>query len=502
MRKFHSLLLTTASWMHTTPRGVLLRAPSGGGGLTGYGNAYGQSYGSDGSPAPDPTVYVFALLGQSNMVGRDGPIDSAGLDATDANILSMNFTSGLLETATDPLDHFDEQAGHIGPGLSFAKAFLTANPGKKVVLIPAALGGSGFLRGDWNRKDAQYQAALARLESGWVQALTEDANAAFGGFLWAQGEDEVQDYSLPKLEYEAIVRQFIYYLRADFSAAGATTPFLMGGMPPSWVSTQGAIGTGVQEAIAETAAIVPNVAYADPVGLSSKSGEIIHFSAAAYRTMGSRYHTALSSAQSSVVAAPTLPARPAGNLAFHFDHTGVPDGNPIFENSGNDLPFRNRGVYLSGGKMVFSGKELRIEPADFAGLGSADFRLEVTFQTTSTAKQGIVSQWTQTGNQRSWMLRLGTGGILEFVYSLDGSGGTSALSPGAISTNTEYTVVVERIGGNMEMFLDGVSVSTHTLPAPSTTFFSSSGTTEIGDQNAANPFIGTMSVVSLDLPQP
>jgi Carbohydrate esterase, sialic acid-specific acetylesterase len=447
-------------------------------------------------PAADtlPDTLVFALTGQSNMVGRHGPIDSGGEDATDANILAVNFTSGMLETAADPLDHFDETADTVGPGLSFAKAVLAAHPGKTIVLIPAADGGTGFFTQDWNRGDTLYESAVARIAAGMTLAQALDAGARLVGIIRIQGEKELDGTQGAEVfgdEFEAMNNGHIRDFRADLAAADQDTPFVYGGLPPDFLATT-VNGAGVQAAIAKIVNLIGYTGYADPdtpSTLVSQVGDEIHYTAASCRTMGQRLAAAWQAARSNPVTPPTLPTPPAGTLGFHFEVTGIPDGHAIYEVSGNDLVFLNRRVYIDSGQMAFRkhslNSRIQILDAEHPVLGSSDISVRASFTPgrvtgTSTAFQGVYGRWITTGNKRSFLIRL-NGDDIEVFGSSNGTATSFTLTAtNAVSVGTPVEVEFRRVGTAITLKVNGSTIDTDTV-AGGFTFFDSASAWTIGD---------------------
>lgn len=459
---------------------------------------------------------IFALMGQSNMVGRDGPIDPV-LDATNANVLMWDASGGSWVTAADPLDHIDEVAGDIGPGLTFGKDFLSGESATRVLLVGMAEGGTGFIVGDWtpNRPSSTYENVRDRWEAAYAQAITDygAGNVVVGGALWIQGEDEIQDY--PTLFNTASESRFEWLTmpttmfeaarRGDFSGWDTNTPVVFGQVPPGSGLTGSTAYTEIQAAIADVGNRMEKAAYA--VGTDLTTSDTVHYDAPAYRTMGSRLYTAhiaARTATASIVTAPPAFTQDASNVstAFAFDVSTAGDGAPLIMQEGDFPAFENKRVWVSSGAMIFdSDAELRwsknASRQDRPDLDGRDFLFKCTFTTNQSVEQGIWSCYDTVGNQRSYVLRVNTGPVLQFYGSSDGSSVTLMLSY-SISTATEYDVEIRRVGTALTLHVDGILRDSYTLPGGYTFFDPTSLRMHIGDHINGRELNGNIVRCSLE----
>ncbi len=101
-----------------------------------------------------PVAHVILLLGQSNMSGRARDFTPT-IDHGDPRILQYSY-DGVLKPAIDPLGHPDKaQLG--GPGMAFAREYLTMLPATdEILLIPAAFGGTSFSTPDSNKNNLSW----------------------------------------------------------------------------------------------------------------------------------------------------------------------------------------------------------------------------------------------------------------------------------------------------------------------------------------------------------
>ncbi|MCA9326834.1 hypothetical protein KC976_04525, partial [Candidatus Saccharibacteria bacterium] len=104
---------------------------------------------------------IVLLIGQSNMGGR-ADYDDNGVHA--ANTMQWN-QSGELVAASVPLDHPSQPAGSMGLDISFSTEYASNISGTELVFVPCAEGSTGFSDNNWNSGDAQYEAAVSRVNA-------------------------------------------------------------------------------------------------------------------------------------------------------------------------------------------------------------------------------------------------------------------------------------------------------------------------------------------------
>ena len=226
---------------------------------------------------------VWALIGQSNMVGR-AVYDGAGEHP--AGTLQWGRVApndGVPIPASRPLQHWDPSGTNMGPEIGFSTAWAAAHPGDTLVLMPGADGGTGFSDLRWRVGDDHYLDAVARLNA----LFAANPDFVFGGFLWHQGE---KDVGLTASFYQTHLDAMIAGMRNDVTVAGPTTPFVLGQMVQSFY-----VGVAGREAIQAVTDDTPNriahTAVASSAGLADK-GDGLHFDGPSQRILGARYHAA------------------------------------------------------------------------------------------------------------------------------------------------------------------------------------------------------------------
>lgn len=230
-------------------------------------------------PPEDVGYDVILLVGQSNMVGRYGSIDPV-LDATDSRVMQYGTTRQTLELAENPLDHRDEGADTVGLGLSLGKAYADnyLEAGRKVLLVPAAKGGTGFSDGYWVQGGQGYNNAIGRAN----EAIALGENSRIVLIAWHQGE---KDNALTESEYANFLDTLISEFRGGITGA-SDVPFIVGEIP----TASNSYGAGVDAALNNTTQRVSNTGFVTTEDLSL-GNDSLHFTAESCRTMGSRYAT-------------------------------------------------------------------------------------------------------------------------------------------------------------------------------------------------------------------
>ncbi|MFG5409597.1 sialate O-acetylesterase [Piscinibacter sakaiensis] len=274
--------------------GAVLLAAGGGGGST--------------PPATGPTISaactdkrgvagydVVLLIGQSNMSGY-GAYIVPGFDTTDPRIQQWTMAGGMA-LASDPLQHPDApfNVGRIGPGMSFARAYLAALPtARKVLLVPAAYNGTAFSNRRWNPGDDLFEAAVTRLNA----ALASDGGNCLAAILWSQGESDVD--TMTGAQYQAALDTMIGTLRTRIAAGqgGATVPFLLGQFSPDWIAPAPTPGQqAILDVINGTPGRLRYTAVVSTAGLTSNLTQglngAVHLDASSHRIYGRRFYEAL-----------------------------------------------------------------------------------------------------------------------------------------------------------------------------------------------------------------
>jgi hypothetical protein len=267
---------------------------------------------ANGGAAPTALAIV-PLGGQSNESGR-GIVDAV-LDAPTANTFEYGGYSAdgakyqLITQAADPLDHPDQGAGlgqALGPGTAMARQ-LFANTGFRVLLVPAAFGGTGLVPGA-NATWSPYGSSNAQLLFfiSQVNAAIAAAQAQFpGSFLevidWAQGEADAAAAIAGPLFQQSLYDMFLF-MRASITGA-AHVPIVIHQMLPEAIalnSGPSGAGTGTYAAIdAAHTAVAAGMPFVTKIAIGSgynTSGDNLHYGAVGCRLMGATAANAIPTA--------------------------------------------------------------------------------------------------------------------------------------------------------------------------------------------------------------
>lgn len=213
----------------------------------------------DPAPRPDPpaepTANDVALTegfdiiigaGQSNMSGRGSPVTD-DLHPPHPRVFEYGAPTveggGEIRPAGHTLRFPDRDANADVAGLSplrvIGDRYADANPGRRVLLVPTAAGGSGLVTdrpsGHWRpggsgRGGNRYDAMLTH---------TREALAAAGpgsrivALAWQQGESDAKA-GVPEAEYAALLDELITTARDDLGVPDL--PVVVGQMAPDWIA--------------------------------------------------------------------------------------------------------------------------------------------------------------------------------------------------------------------------------------------------------------------------
>ncbi|MGA0134488.1 MAG: sialate O-acetylesterase [Opitutales bacterium] len=237
------------------------------------------------TPAPTKDNFrIYLLMGQSNMAGR-GSI--AGSQATNPRLLMLD-PEGRWVLAKDPLH---QQVGRIkpgvGPGLSFAREMLKADPKVTIGLVPCAVGGTPMQRWEKSKRGDLYKRAVER-------AQLAAQVGVISGVLWHQGESDTGKMGDAE-SYQARLSRMIKNLREDLGRP--ELPVVVGQLGEFLSVDEKHPGLeAVRAAIRKIPDVVPHNGYADSAGLKDK-GDKLHFDADGANKLGVRYANAMQQLQ-------------------------------------------------------------------------------------------------------------------------------------------------------------------------------------------------------------
>lgn len=259
----------------------------------------------------DPAVGydIILLIGQSNMVGRGLGIDTVNYDHVDDRVYAFGASGPLankIVLATDPIAHWDPN-GSVGPGLSIGKEYALTRPaGRKVLLVPAAQGGTAFTAGSkrWRVSHTPAHENLYELaiRQGLAALKAAGSNSRIVGFCWHQGEGG------DPVTYAADFDAMLDGLRSRLSA------------PNAWcvLGEMNRAGNAISETKQQTTLVhidtprrktLTAFAYAGNDG-GHNPGDTTHFDAPGARALGRSFGQAIRLAKANVLGvAPSAPTR-------------------------------------------------------------------------------------------------------------------------------------------------------------------------------------------------
>tara|TARA_R110002049_G_scaffold285698_4_gene466920 strand:+ start:24086 stop:26449 length:2364 start_codon:yes stop_codon:yes gene_type:complete len=241
---------------------------------------------ADLSAFPDGTqrLDIYLLMGQSNMKGR-GVMPSEPL--RDRRIVMMHLgTDGYylarhpLHLTGDPADFSGADNAGVGPGLDFAQSMVDANPNRRILLVPCAVGGTQIA--SWQKGAKLYERAVRRAKLAVQQA--PQGKSRIAGALWLQGE---ADSNAPeRIEvYAERLDQMIDDLRADLDLP--ELPFVactIGELRPDSESR-----VKINEILLDLPNRKPHTACVDSRAYAVSIGDNVHFDTPTQQRHGRQY---------------------------------------------------------------------------------------------------------------------------------------------------------------------------------------------------------------------
>ncbi len=233
---------------------------------------------------------IFLIAGQSNAF--NGRYLDLSLDKHDLRILQLGRAGTAdyrLLLAIEPLQHHSVTDSAIGFALPFAKLYADTylEKGRKVLLIPCAENGSGFINGRWNRGNPLYEDAVDRVN----YCLRTFPGSNIKGILWHQGEADVSFGPA----YHRALDGMIQSMRNEISIPSGrdSIPFITGGLVPYWVENYPRFAI-IDSVLRDLPNRITQTGYASPyipfiIKKANDLADPIHFDAKGQRELGIRY---------------------------------------------------------------------------------------------------------------------------------------------------------------------------------------------------------------------
>jgi hypothetical protein len=257
---------------------------------------------------PDDVGYDIVLcIGQSNMVGR-GTIDTL-MDAVDSRVMQFGGASAqgryrTIFSGASPTHNAETLQNTLSPQTHFGKAYAASIPANRsVLLVPCAYGGTtlvtpnfnGFTTAPWSVGSpggSLYENAIAQANLALTEAQKTYPNSRIVGMIWHQGESD-GDNNVSQSAYATALVAMIAGLRARITGA-ANAWFIIGGLMPEAIASNGAKYTAIRDAHIQVAAATSKCVYV--AGPSGYQADTWHYTAGGSRILGARMALAVRSA--------------------------------------------------------------------------------------------------------------------------------------------------------------------------------------------------------------
>ena len=249
---------------------------------------------------PDENFYVYLCFGQSNMEGNAAPeaVDKEYVDPRFQMLACVNFydparTMGHWYTAYPPLVR---QWTGLGVADYFGRTMVACLPENvRVGVVDVAIGGTK-IEGFMSEKVAEYIAPEAQWLKDYFAAYDNDPykrlvdmariaqqSGVIKGILLHQGESNNGQSDWPQK-----VKTVYERLLADLNLKAEDVPLFVG---ETVRSAEGGYCGWHNTVVAKVPDVIPTAHVISSEGCAQK-GDGLHFTAAAYRTMGRRYAAA------------------------------------------------------------------------------------------------------------------------------------------------------------------------------------------------------------------
>lgn len=259
--------------------------------LAGQSNAEGWGLG-DCNPVYEPDERILALEDEHFVKYRQDGEGKTYLDVKEP-------TAFKISVAKEDLNDAGATRGCFA--LSFAKKYLQNDlaDGRKILILKAAVGGTGFCKNEWRVGDPLHR----RLKNMLQSALAMNPENRLVAFLWHQGESEAFQAQPVEKACSVLHNDLTAFLRDMRSIGGANNvPFICGGFVNDWASKNPAQIFPVMDCIKAFAEGCGKGIYVETADLPSNNQtihneDVIHFSRQSLHHLGERYYAAFKKIQ-------------------------------------------------------------------------------------------------------------------------------------------------------------------------------------------------------------
>ena len=253
--------------------------------LIGQSNAEGFGLGEVAAPY-EPTEKIMQLVNTAPVY----------LEVTDKDEKILHIEAPSSYKTETAFETVHKERGILGClALPFAKKYLdkyVSDPERRVLVVKAAVGSSGFLRENWCIGEPLYKRAVEMTDL----ALSLNPENRLVAVLWHEGESDAIEgrrrggYDFLYPYYRKQLSALISDLRNRYGEA----PFIAGGLCPEWTPGIRETSDAVENATRDVLAEFPLTAVADSEGLISNNsavhnGDSIHFARASLYELANRY---------------------------------------------------------------------------------------------------------------------------------------------------------------------------------------------------------------------
>ena len=234
---------------------------------------------------------ILIQAGQSNASGNGfGPTDVPYV--SDGRIWYLNRNNTISLAA----EYARGNSVQSNFALSFSKKYIEAgclDEGRKILILRAALGGTGFLNNRWGLTDDLYLHMMEMIRT----ALSLNPENRLVALLWHQGEADALQQASFDVHYKHL-NDLLQSVRSTFAVP--TLPFVAGDFVQQWKEEKAEICAPVIDAIRAVCRDCGFGAFVETDGLTSNAQEHnetptgekedrVHFSRRAIYELGCRY---------------------------------------------------------------------------------------------------------------------------------------------------------------------------------------------------------------------
>ncbi len=257
---------------------------------------------------------VILLIGQSNAEGFGiGPVEK-DFESTDSIMQFVDSYPVMYKANAMGVDELDvpnetfyrinqaaentrKNVGKLGCfALQFAEKYYESylsDTDRKVLIVKAAIGGTGFLRNQWTPDGVLYKRALEMTD----MALELNPQNKLKAILWHQGESEAVDGKGRGYDFlYSFYTECLSRLITDLKEKYGNIPFLAGGHCDDWIPRFSEESPAITDATKDVIEKFEHCAYVETAGLGSNDRIVkgkylddVHFNRPSLYELGKRY---------------------------------------------------------------------------------------------------------------------------------------------------------------------------------------------------------------------